>query len=436
MRISVLAMVLAGGEGKRLFPLTDQRAKPAVPFGGKYRIIDFVLSNFVNSGITSVFVLTQFKSQSLMEHIINGWNISSTHGKGRFIIPVPAQMQTQDRRWYSGTADAIYQNIHLIEDFNPDIVAIFGGDHIYRMDISQMIDFHIKKGALATVAAIPVPMHEANQFGIIQADNDWRIMDFHEKPENPVPVPGDPTNALASMGNYIFNSKEILSLLRKDCTLTDSSHDFGKDIIPSLVDSKRLFAYNFHWNKIPGHHHRSSYWRDVGNLKAFYEANMDLRSGEPELDLYNKQWPIYNYHFGLPPAKFVHNEEVGRDGLPRIGKAVNSLVCDGCIISGSTVTNSVLFNSVHVHSYSTIQNSILLNDVEIREHCRLRNVIIDKHVDLPEGTVIGYNRKEDEEKYYVVDLYEHDGSWLTVIPKNRDNTERQLAKVLEPIEYK
>lgn len=434
MRVSVLAMILAGGEGKRLFPLTDQRAKPAVPFGGKYRIIDFVLSNFINSGIASIFVLTQFKSQSLMEHIINGWNISSAHGKGRFIIPVPAQMQTEDKRWYSGTADAIYQNIHLIEDFKPDLVAIFGGDHIYRMDVSQMIDFHMKSNAIATVAAIPVPLHEANQFGVIQTDADSRITGFQEKPDDPTPMPGDPNMAFASMGNYIFNAKEILSLLRKDSEV-ESSHDFGKDILPSLVESKRLFAYNFNLNKIPGGRpDKQPYWRDVGTLKAFYEANMDLRLADPELDLYNKQWPIYNYHFGLPPAKFVHNDEVGHDGLPRIGKSINSLVSDGCIISGSTVTNSVLFNSVHVHSYATVQNSILLNDVEIREHCRLKNVIIDKHVDLPVGTVIGYNREDDEKRFHVVDL--DDGSWLTCIPKNRDNKERRLEKVLDPIGYK
>lgn len=430
MRTSVLAMILAGGEGTRLAPLTDQRAKPSVPFGGKYRIIDFVLSNFVNSGIHSIFVLTQFKSQSLMEHIINGWNISSTQGKGRFIIPVPAQMQTEDRTWYRGTADAIYQNAHLIEDFKPDLVAVFGGDHIYRMDVSQMAEFHVTKGAIATVAAIPVPLEEASQFGVIQVDEDWRIVGFQEKPKNPTPIPNDKNMALASMGNYIFGAGDILSLLKKDYDQKGSSHDFGKDIIPSLVSSKKLYAYNYFMNKVPGQLvSEKPYWRDVGTLKSFFEANMDLRTTHPQLDLYNSKWPIYNYHFSLPPAKFVHNEEVDKYGLPRIGKSINSIVCDGCIVSGSTVTNSVLFNSVHVHSYATIHNSILLNDVDVAEHCRIRNAIIDKHNMIPKGTTIGYDREEDEKNYFVVDLDKEDGTWLTVIPKDRHYQKLELPKM-------
>ncbi|OGV58259.1 MAG: glucose-1-phosphate adenylyltransferase [Lentisphaerae bacterium GWF2_52_8] len=432
MRTSVLGMVLAGGEGTRLFPLTEQRAKPSVPFGGKYRIIDFVLSNFVNSGITSIFVLTQFKSQSLAEHIINGWNIAGSHGKGRFIIPVPAQMQTSERTWYTGTADAIYQNAHLIEDFKPDLVAVFGGDHIYKMDLTQMIDFHAKNNALASVAAIPVPIEEAHQFGVIQVDSNWKIIGFQEKPKNPSSIPGMPDQALVSMGNYIFNANDLLALLRNDHAVSSSSHDFGKDIIPALVDSGRLYAYNFHLNKVPGQRvNEAPYWRDVGTLKAFFEANMDLRDPVPQLDLYNSSWPIYNYHLSLPPGKFVHNEEVGLDGLPRIGKAINSLVCDGCIVSGSTVTNSVLFNSVHIHSYATVTNCIILNNVHVRENCRIRNAIIDKHVDLPQGTVIGYNRKDDEARYYVETLDERTGSWLTVIPKSRKNSSLELPKVVE-----
>jgi glucose-1-phosphate adenylyltransferase len=425
-------MVLAGGKGTRLSPLTDQRAKPSVPFGGKYRIIDFVLSNLVNSGINSIFVLTQFKSQSLTEHIINGWNISSTQGKGRFIIPVPAQMQTADERWYSGTADAIFQNAHLIEDFEPDLVAVFGGDHIYRMDVSQMVNFHCRHNAVATVAAIPIPIEDAHRFGIIQVDQDWRVIGFQEKPTDPIPMPDNESMCLASMGNYIFNSKDILKLLRKDSDVSESSHDFGKDIIPATVGTKRLFAYNFHKNKIYGDEHPNVYWKDVGTLQAYYEANMDLRMPNPSLDLYNQEWPIYNYHYSLPAAKFVHNEEVGLDGLPRIGKAVDSLVCDGCIISGSTVSKSVLFNSVHVHSYSTVKDCILLNDVEIRENCRIKNAIIDKHVDLPPGTVIGYNRQNDEKRFHVLDLDEDKGTWLTVIPKNRKIGVLKLAKVVEP----
>ena len=428
--MSVLGMILAGGEGTRLAPLTDQRAKPSVPFGGKYRIIDFVLSNFVNSGINSIFVLTQFKSQSLMEHIINGWNISNTQVRGSFIIPVPAQMQTQDRTWYRGTADAIYQNMHLIEDFNPDLVAVFGGDHIYKMDISQMIDFHACNNAIATVAAIPVPISEGHQFGIIQVDKDWRIVGFQEKPEHPTPLPNDKNMCLASMGNYIFNTKDMISLLKNDYEHKNSSHDFGKDIIPSLVETKRLFAYNFYSNRIPGQPAAAKpYWRDVGTIKAYFEANMDLRSTSPQLDLYNDKWPIYNYHFSLPAAKFVHNEEVDTYGLPRIGKAINSIVCDGCIVSGSTVTNSVLFNSVHVHSYATVHNCILLNDVSVGEHSRIRNCIIDKHNVIPPNTVIGYDRAEDEKHYQIFPLDDH--SWLTVIPKNRHSHQLELKKTLE-----
>ena len=434
MRTSVLAMILAGGEGRRLAPLTDQRAKPSVPFGGKYRIIDFVLSNFINSGIDSIFVLTQFKSQSLMEHIINGWNIASTHVQGRFIIPVPAQMQTEDKSWYMGTADAIFQNAHLIEDFSPDLVAVFGGDHIYRMDISQMVDFHVNRNAIATVAAIPVPIEDARQFGVIQVDEDWRIVGFQEKPENPAPLPNDKNMALASMGNYIFGAGDILHLLHEDHVQPNSSHDFGKDIIPSLVPTGRLFAYNFYSNKIPGQSvQEKPYWRDVGTLKSYFEANMDLRATSPQLDLYNPKWPIYNYHFSLPPAKFVHNEEVDVHGLPRIGKAINSIVCDGCIVSGSTVTSSILFNSVFVHSYATVHNSILLNDVDIGEHCRIRNCIIDKHNVIPRGTIIGYDREEDAKRYPVVDLGPEYGpdAWLTGIPKDRHYQMLELPKSLE-----
>lgn len=420
MRKSVLAMILAGGEGSRLYPLTRDRAKPAVPFGGKYRIVDFVLSNFVNSGITSIFVLTQFRSQSLVEHIINGWNISSGQkGKNQFILTVPAQMQTEDRRWYSGTADAISQNIDLIEDFNPELVAVFGADHIYRMDLTQIVDFHIDNNAIATISAIPVPIEEADQFGIIEVDEEWRITGFQEKPkENPATIPGDPTHCLASMGNYIFNHIDLLSLLKKDNSDQCSSHDFGRDILPPLVETGRLFAYNYMENKIPGQTGQP-YWRDVGTLKAYFEANMDLREKEPQLDLYNTLWPIYNYNESLPPAKFVHNEEVGPEGLPRIGKAISSIICDGSIISGATVTNSIISNSVYVHSYATVNNCIIFSGVDIGEHCRIRNAIIDKHNTFPNGTVIGYDRAEDSRRYTVVDLDEKEGTWLTIISKQQ-----------------
>lgn len=427
MRTSVLAMILAGGEGSRLAPLTSKRAKPAVPFAGKFRIIDFVLSNFVNSGIDSIFVLTQFRSQSLTEHIIQGWNITNNQ-RGSFIIPVPAQMQTEKKSWYVGTADAIYQNIHLVEDFEPDLVAVFGGDHIYKMDVSQMVDLHIKKGAMVSVAVIPVPIEEATEFGVVEVDEDWKIVGFQEKPKKPKSIPGDASKALVSMGNYIFNSSDLVRLLKDDSVMEGTSHDFGKDILPPLVETGKLFAYNFHMNKIPGQSDSAAYWRDVGTLKAYYEANMDLKEPSPQLDLYNTNWPIYNYHLCLPPAKFIHNEEIDPEGRPRVGKAINSLVCDGCIISGSSIVNSIMFNSARVHSYSTVRNSILLNNVEVMENCRIRNTIIDKHSVIPKDTIIGYDRKHDEERFYVVDLDKDKKTWLTVIPKNR-RFKRTLPKM-------
>ena len=416
MRKTVLAMILAGGEGTRLSPLTLERAKPSVPFGGKYRIIDFVLSNFINSGMESIFVLTQFKSQSLTEHIINGWNTSSQHGKSHFIIPVPAQMQTEDRHWYSGTADAIMQNIHLIEDFDPDLVAVFGGDHIYRMDVSQMVDFHEDKNAIVSVAAIPVPVEEASEFGVIQVDEEWRIIGFQEKPANPITIPGNDKVALVSMGNYIFNTVDLVSLLKRDAVDSESKHDFGKNILPSLVASGRLFAYNYHLNTISGQK-GTPYWRDVGGLKAYYEANMDLRATEPLLDLYNEKWPIYNYNESLPPAKFVHNEEPKNGKKARVGKAVNSIICGGCVVSGGTVKESILFTNVRVHSFSEIDHSILLNGVQIGENCKIKNTIIDKHNVIPEGTIIGYNREEDMKRYKTIDLDKAKGTWLTTVPK-------------------
>jgi glucose-1-phosphate adenylyltransferase len=418
MKRKVLAMILAGGEGTRLAPLTTFRAKPAVPFGGKYRIIDFVLSNFVNSGINSIFVLTQFKSQSLSEHLINGWNISSKFTSSHFLVPVPAQMQTSERKWYTGTADAIFQNKDLINDSNPDFVAIFGGDHIYRMDVSQMVDFHAVNSAICTIAVIPVPIAEASEFGVIQVDEDSRIIGFQEKPKDPKPMPGNPNYALVSMGNYIFSKDELCDLLEVDAANATSSNDFGKDILPSLVETGKLFAYNFDLNRIPGMAASKPYWKDVGSLKAYFEANMDLRAHTPKLDLYNENWPIFNYRMSLPPAKFVHNKPAGKTSKPRIGHAVDSIVCDGCIVSGATVIDSVLFNSVHIHSYSTVNNSIILNDVSIGEHSCIYNTIIDKHVIVPPNTIIGYNRVDDEARFFVQDFDEEKGTWLTVVPKN------------------
>ncbi|MDD7984465.1 glucose-1-phosphate adenylyltransferase [Lentisphaera marina] len=423
MRKSILGMILAGGEGSRLSPLTTKRAKPAVPFGGKYRIIDFVLSNFVNSGIHSLFVLTQFRSQSMSEHIINGWNMSSLM-KGQFVVPVPAQMQGGDKRWYEGTADAIWQNIHLLQDFTPDLVAVFGGDHIYKMDISQMAKFHAKREALATIAALPIPLEEGSRFGIIQIDEDWRITGFQEKPEHPSEIPGMPGYCLASMGNYVFDSKWLYKTLKADSQNPDSHHDFGHDILPPAVDSGRLYAYNFFENKIPGSDvSKDNYWRDVGTLKSYYDSNMDLKEADPQLDLYGAGWPIHTYNSPLPPAKFVHDEH-HPDGRTRVGHATNSIVCDGCIVSGSSVKESILSSEVHVHSFSSVESSIILNSVEIFENCKIKNAIIDKHVILPPGTVIGYDRQADESRFHVVDLCEEEGTWLTVIEKNHSRVSK------------
>jgi glucose-1-phosphate adenylyltransferase len=411
---SVLGMVLAGGEGTRLSPLTRDRAKPAVPFGGKYRIIDFVLSNLVNSGINSIYVLTQFRSQSLSEHINSAWNVSSPLRR-QFIHPVPAQMQNSNKRWYDGTADAIWQNLNLVKEYNPDTLAVFGGDHIYKMDISQMLSYHKEKNALATIAALPVPISEGSQFGIIEVDENGMITGFQEKPENPTPMPNNPGYCLASMGNYLFDTDWICKVLDDDAGNDSSSHDFGNDILYDAIDTKRVYAYDFKANVIPGQEDKEEpYWRDVGTLQAYYEANMDLRRVVPQLDLYCNKWPIHTNNMSLPPAKFVHNKDYGDKEC--IGKAIDSIICDGCILSGSTVLRSILSPRVHVHSFSSISDSIIMNDVEIDSECRIRNAIIDKGVHINKNTSIGYDRDYDEKNFKVVDL--PDGKWLTVISKN------------------
>lgn len=386
-RPEILGIVLAGGKGTRLEPLTLFRSKPAVPFGGRYRIIDFVLSNFINSGIYSLYVLTQFKSQSLTEHISATWRFGSLLSN-QFITCVPAQMNTGDN-WYQGTADAIYQNINLIKEQNPFLVAVFGGDHIYKMDISAMAKYHHEKSADCTLAAISVPLAEATEFGVIQVDTDWRIIGFQEKPDDPTPLPNDPDRALVSMGNYIFNTRELIDRLEEDAQL-ETSHDFGKDILPKMVESGRLYAYDFGRNIIPGEPvQNNAYWKDVGTLDAYFQANMDLRNVRPLFNLYNKEWPIRSYPLNLPPAKFVHL------GPHRTGQAINSIVCEGVIASGATVKESVIGPSVRINSYTQIDNCIIMDGVEIGRGCKIRNAIIDKHVRIPEGSEIGYDSKED-----------------------------------------
>jgi glucose-1-phosphate adenylyltransferase len=397
MRIRVLGIVLAGGKGTRLFPLTKERAKPAVPFGGKYRIIDFVLSNFINSGIYSLYVLTQFRSQSLLQHLAEGWQFGSLL-KNQFVIPVPAQMRSQDETWYQGTADAIYQNINLVEQSDPEVVAIFGGDHIYRMNITQMIEYHMAKKAEVTVAAIPAPRDMAAEFGVIEAAADGRIMAFHEKNPDAPSMPGDPTRVFASMGNYIFSTRTLLKLLHDDAAEEDSQHDFGHNILPKLAGKAEIYAYDFQTNKIPGEKEGAEpYWRDVGTIDAYYEANMDLRAINPALNLYNRAWPLRSSSFSDPPAKFAFDDDNRR------GQAIDTIVSGGCILSGGMVRNSVLGRGVKVHSGSLVEDCIIMDNCDIGRHSKLRRAILDKNVKVPAGATIGYDRAADAARYAVTE---------------------------------
>ncbi|HOT83678.1 MAG TPA: glucose-1-phosphate adenylyltransferase, partial [Candidatus Defluviicoccus seviourii] len=344
MELKILAFVLAGGEGSRLYPLTKERAKPAVPFGGQYRIIDFVLSNLVNSGVYSIYVVVQFRSQSLLQHIAEGWQLGGLL-KSEFIIPVPAQMRTEGKDWYRGTADAIHQNINLIEQSAPDLILVFGADHIYRMNIRQMIEFHEQKRAHVTVAAIPTDKKHAKEFGVIETTFGNRIIGFHEKNPNAPTMPTDPTKVYASMGNYVFSTDMLIKLVEDDQKDPNSSHDFGRDILPKAMDSAEMFAFDFMTNVIPGEPPgKLPYWRDVGTLDAFFEANMDIRSISPELNLFNRAWPLRTAGYSEPPSKFAFDEE------DRRGQAIDSVVGGGCIISGAMVKNSVIGRRVYIHA--------------------------------------------------------------------------------------
>jgi glucose-1-phosphate adenylyltransferase len=388
-RIRVLGIVLAGGKGTRLFPLTGRRAKPAVPFGGKYRIIDFVLSNFINSGIESIYVLTQFRSQSLLQHLSDGWQFSGVM-KSRFIVPVPAQMRSEDETWYQGTADAIQQNIDLLQQCDPDVVAIFGADHIYRMNIADMIDFHLTRSAEVTVAAIPAPKRHAGEFGVIEVDKQGRILEFHEKNPNAPTMPDDPEQVYASMGNYIFSKHTLVGLLEADAKNPSSKHDFGKDILPKLAGKAPIYAYNFQTNKIPGDPEGTvPYWRDVGTIDAYYEANMDLRAVNPALNLYNRDWPLRTASYPDPPAKFTFDE------ANRRGEAIDSIVSGGCILSGGVVRNSILGRGVRVCAGALVDGCIIMDNCHIGQHARIRRAVLDKNVNVPENAMIGYDLEAD-----------------------------------------
>jgi glucose-1-phosphate adenylyltransferase len=398
MQIRVLGIILAGGKGTRLFPLTKERAKPAVPFAGKYRIIDFVLSNFINSGIYSIYVLTQFRSQSLLQHLAEGWQFGSLL-HNQFVIPVPAQMRNEDESWYQGTADAIYQNINLIEQAHPDVVAIFGGDHIYRMNVASMIDDHCSKNAEVTVAAIPTDKRYAADFGVIETAADGHILGFHEKRADAPTMPGDPGRVYASMGNYVFNTDTLIRLLKDDAAKPGSNHDFGKDILPALAGKAEIFAYDFQKNKIPGEPEDSEpYWRDVGTIEAYYEANMDLRSVSPALNLYNREWPLRSASYSDPPAKFTFDE------ANRRGQAIDSVVSGGCILSGGIVRNSVLGRSVKVHAAAMVEDSVILDNCDVGRRAKVRRAILDKNVRIPEDAYVGYDAEADRARgYHVTD---------------------------------
>ncbi|MGK5092567.1 glucose-1-phosphate adenylyltransferase [Deltaproteobacteria bacterium TL4] len=402
----VLSMVLAGGEGRRLGPLTEIRAKPSVPFGGSYRIIDFVLSNFVNSDLHKIYVLTQFKSHSLMKHLRMGWRFSGI--ADQFVDPIPAQMRT-GKKWYEGTADAIYQNLNLIHDEDSEIICVFGGDHIYKMDIRQMIQQHEEKKAKLTVAAIPVPVKDAHHFGVIQVDDEWRMTGFQEKPqENPATIPGDPSRVLASMGNYVFQTKCLIDELNIDVNVEESSHDFGKNIIPRLFPQGEVFVYDFFKNRVPGSiEGEPAYWRDVGTIDSYWESSMDLISIKPTFNLYNSKWPILTYTPPLPPAKFVHFSDL------RTGHAINSIISPGCIVSGSLVEESVIGFGVRANSFSHIKQSVIMDNVEIGRGSKIKKAIIDKDVKIPPGTIIGENPEDDRKRFFTTE------SGIVVIPKGK-----------------
>ena len=389
---SAMAYVLAGGRGSRLMELTDRRAKPAVYFGGKSRIIDFALSNALNSGIRRIAVATQYKAHSLIRHLTRGWNFFRTERNESFDI-LPASQRVSEDMWYMGTADAVYQNIDIIESYDPKYMVILAGDHIYKMDYEKMLQQHVDEGADVTVGCLEVPRMEAVGFGVMHIDENDRIMEFLEKPKDPPAMPGKPDKALASMGIYVFDTKLLFDELRRDAADPNSEHDFGKNIIPHLVKNGKAIAHHFSDSCVRSSHEQQAYWRDVGTIDAYWEANIDLTAIVPELDLYDRDWPIWTHSEVTPPAKFVHD----KDG--RRGQAVSSLVSGGCVVSGASLRNSLLFTGVRVNSYASVENAVIMPYVNVARSSRLNNVVIDRGVQIPEGLVVGEDPELDGRRF-------------------------------------
>ena len=392
-----LALVLAGGRGSRLKDLTDRRAKPAVHFGGKFRIIDFALSNCMNSGMRRIGVITQYKSHSLLRHLQRGWSFLRNE-MGEFVDLLPAQQRVDEESWYRGTADAIYQNLDIIRNSTPpEYIVVLAGDHIYKMDYSIMLADHAASGRGVTVGCIEVPREEAKGFGVMAIDESRAIVEFVEKPADPPPMPGDPNTSLASMGIYVFSADYLYRLLEEDAADPDSEHDFGKNLIPKAVSEGQALAHPFSMSAIANPPYSRAYWRDVGTVDAYWAANLDLASTTPEMNMYDRDWPIWTYQEQLPPAKFVHDEP------GRCGQAIDSLVSGGCIVSGATVRNSVLFSNVLVRSFSEINQAVVLPDVQIGRGCRLSKVVIDRRCRLPDGLVIGEDPELDAQRFFRTD---------------------------------
>jgi glucose-1-phosphate adenylyltransferase len=396
----VLAIVLAGGKGERLHPMTHERSKPAVPFGGKYRIVDFVLSNLVNSGVQSIYVLVQYMSQSMIEYLRASWRTAGLT-PSQFITVVPPQMR-MGTMWYRGTADAVRQNLNLIHDFDPDLIVVFGADHVYRMDVGQMIQRHIEKGADATVSTIPVPLKSVPSFGIVQTDAKGRIAAFMEKPASAPPMPGSTTHALASMGNYVFNADVLVDLLTNHYK-DESDLDFGKNILPDMLKTHKLYAYDFSTNVLPGIklYEEAGYWRDVGTISSFYAANMDILGARPRLNLNNRRWFIHSGRYDGPPAKILD------------GKIANSIIGDGCFVRNATIKNSILGRGVHVHDGAVIEDSIIMDFCKVRADSHLKRVIVDRFNEIPAKLKIGFDKDEDAKRYFV------DPSGIVVVPRGQ-----------------